>query len=426
MTTVSILKKKKVPKSCSYYQAHKLHPRNFFKQGYGVIAAAVSTSENVTNIHRCTGFSILISFEAFVGLVFASMWGAIIFIRLSRIQSFAQVSFSEAVVSPECYGSECLLRSRSDVSVVFHVHVGVQVIRYGSGVTPIEDNDHDSEGGSTHSASFAANQIPCPILEFRVVNRMHNVQGGEIIDAALSIVATIDVAQACPTEQGATTRRRLGMTQGKGNRGPVRLIKPRRRERADRLSSNISDDMLNSIGLSEALAGLRADADLQTQELEEDPSGYLFPKKILCRLECESQEHPFFKRVWSLRHTLDEHSPLLRPRARMMVKGNNGFWPEELNNAEGVRAAFSFDQLLVSLSGTANANANSVYAQHMYDIAGTSVGYRFVNMLYRDPDDGSLQVDLSLLNDVMEQAGGGGEDLTSPLGRGRFDDIIVL
>lgn len=40
-----------------------------------------------------------------------------------------------------------------------------------------------------------------------------------------------------------------------------------------------------------------------------------------------------------------------------------------------------------------------------------NIGYQFVNLLYRDPKDGALKVDTSLINDVREQNGGGGEPL---------------
>jgi len=68
-------------------------------QGYGLIHAGISTTEDIDDIKKCTGMTVLVTLEAFVGILFASMWGAIIFIRLSRIQSFAQVTFSDAIVS---------------------------------------------------------------------------------------------------------------------------------------------------------------------------------------------------------------------------------------------------------------------------------------------------------------------------------------
>ena len=107
-----------------------------------------------------------------------------------------------------------------------------------------------------------------------------------------------------------------------------------------------------------------------------------------------------------------------------MVRLNGGHWPDELNNAEGVRASIHFDQILVSLSGTSNVDANPVYAQKVYDFVDMCVGYSFCNMLFRD-DDGGIQVDPYLLNDVKEQEGGGGE-LLEMMDSNKNDDIFIL
>jgi hypothetical protein len=77
------------------------------------------------------------------------------------------------------------------------------------------------------------------------------------------------------------------------------------------------------------------------------------------------------------------------------------------------------------MSGTSNADANSVYAQKVYDFIDVNVGYRFVNPLYRDLDDGSLRVDTSLINDVLEQAGGGGEPFTSDGGENHHEMVVL-
>jgi hypothetical protein len=44
------------------------------------------------------------------------------------------------------------------------------------------------------------------------------------------------------------------------------------------------------------------------------------------------------------------------------------------------------------------------------DFVDVNIGYQFVNILYRN-SDGSLGVDIDLINDVREQNGGGGEPL---------------
>lgn len=298
-----------------------------------------------------------------------------------------------------------------------------------------QDDDDDEDSGNASSSSdelpaHVENQ-PCPVLEFRIANRLFTVSGGEIIDASVSVVASIDAAQACQTVRAATGHRRK-----KGKRGGRRTQggSIRQRQQLKRSSSGLRQEPTSFDALAVQTdrertlfesTGLTTVRNQTAQAFEEDPTGHLVPKRIISKLECQTHDHPFFKRVFFLRHTLDETSPLLRSHARELVRRNRGFWPAELNNAEGVRNAIHFDQLLISLTGTSNADANSVYAQTVYDFDDVHVGYRFVNMLYRNGEDGELRVDLSLINDVMEQAGGGGEPLHT--GRGnRAVDMDVL
>jgi len=353
----------------------------FFRtQGYGLINSGLSTNEQ--NIHKCTGITILVVCEAFIGILFASMCGAIMVAKVSRIQSYAQVVFSDPIV-----------------------------IRYGHGVLHHEDGMSEADDAST-CASGEMEQIPCPILEFRLLNRLSGTPGGELIDATINIVASIDAAQACPTVRTTMKRRRRGK---KGKKGGLR-----RSGIVQRRSFASPPPIPENVGIGHATATTNSLASLASsvaaahqrkanQSFDEDPSGHLVSNKIFSKLEVDTPEHPFFKRVWVVRHTLDENSPLLRHEARQMVKRNSGYWPPQLNNHEGVRSAVLFDQILVSVSGMSNADANSVYAQHVYHFSSVNVGYRFCNVLYRDRTDGTLQVDARLLNDVTEQAGGGGE-----------------
>jgi hypothetical protein len=381
-------------------------------QGYGLIYVAASTDPNITNFSSCNSLTVLVSFEAFIGLLFASMCGAIIFIKVARVQSFAQVIFSD----PVC-------------------------IRYGTGVRAENDDDGNDSGDGSDEGD---GDIPCPVLEFRVANRMHSVAGGEIIDATIHVVASIDASQACKTLRESTMGRRRGKKGKKGgrrSRGMIRRQDPSTRSMPASSSGfftrtpgkpaeihPLSRNRPNSSHfVHESSVNEERPGDLRrTQSFDEDPTGRLVPKTILSKLDCETQDHPFFKRVWTLRHTLDHHSPLLKSAARAGVKQNRGFWPPELNTAEGVRNSIQFEQLLVSMSGTSNADANSVYAHRVYDFVDVTVGYQFVNMLYRDVQDGSLCVDTSLINDVMEQAGGGGEAFSHVQDGTRADDIMVL
>lgn len=106
--------------------------------------------------------------EAFVGVLFGAVAGAITFSKIARIQSIAQVKFSD----PMC-------------------------IRYGTGVmqpndtTDDDDNDDDNDDGLSKKDTI---DLPCPVLEFRLVNLLNGEKGGEIVNASVNVVASILVA----------------------------------------------------------------------------------------------------------------------------------------------------------------------------------------------------------------------------------------
>jgi hypothetical protein len=162
--------------------------------------------------------------------------------------------------------------------------------------------------------------------------------------------------------------------------------------------------------LNPVLATLAKQKNRDHQTVDEDPSARLVSKHVFSKLMIEASDHPFFKRVWLARHILDEHSPILKPRVRKMIRKNGGRWPERLNNYTGIRDSLRFNQILVSLNGVSNVSASNVYSQKIYDFVDVNIGYQFVNILYRD-SDGNLGVDIDLINDVREQVGGGGEPL---------------
>ena len=324
----------------------------FSTVGYGLVYAGISADK--PGIKECTGMTILVTFEALVGVLFASFCGAIVFGKINRIQSFAQVTFSDPIVIP-----------------------------YGSGVQ-VEDG-HD---GDVHHDSSHPRGLPCPILEFRLVNRLNGTVGGEILDASVNIVASIDASQA--TRQDHHIRRRSGK---KGRR------KPPRRQQAVLLKRGtpvqiISENLLNpneqegkTAGTDEEKSPSRSECTIRRSNrqlnsnrafpllsigpsrpsFEEDLTGHLVPKRVFSKLEVEGPDHPFFKRVWIIRHRLDQNYPLLRAEIKQQTKNANGSWPRDLNSAQGVRSAIKFDQILVSMSGTSNTDANSVYTQKVYD-----------------------------------------------------------
>lgn len=318
--------------------------------------------------------------------------------KVARIRSHAQVTFSDAVV-----------------------------VRYGTGVlSPDGSRLLDDENGSVRSGQSddeeqVQRNYPCPVLEFRIANRLHSTIGGEIMDCSMNIVASIDEAQADHMLRKTQNqrRRRKGKAVRRNNKRPKNYgLQPVR-------ETESSSDLNAANSLDTLAKSIRQRATVHTQAFEEDPSGRIVPKRIFCKLEIENPDHPFFKRVWTARHTLDLESPILAEEAKQMIRLNNGFWPHEMDDAASVRACINVDQILVSLSGTSNADANSVYAQKVYDFHDVNVGYRFVHMIYRDEGDGHLKADLSVINDVVEQAGGGGEQLLVA-DQNMFTEILVL
>ena len=78
-----------------------------------------------------------------------------------------------------------------------------------------------------------------------------------------------------------------------------------------------------------------------------------------------------------------------------------------MNNYESIRQNLRFVDIIVSFTGTANVSGATVFGQHVYDYVDANIGYTFANVLVTE--NGKMVVDAELLNDVMEQNGGGAE-----------------
>ena len=372
-----------------------LHP-----QGYGVVSP--SSSAVVPDQLQCTSIILLSSFEAFVGILFGSLCGAILYGKVARVRSFAQIIFSD-----------------------------IMVVRYGVGAMLEEDAadiSSDDQSGADCTMNFddaVINKLPCPVLEFRIANRMHDVTRGGIMDCTMNIVASIDGSRARSLVRKGVERR------GRRSAKDRRINKTTRLSLVDRRNSTTT---LEPGQQKEALANiavrLREQSSHSDLPFEEDALGKIKSKTVFAILRLETPHHPYFKRVWTARHTLDLDSPILADDAKEAIRLNYGYWPKELNDAQSVRASLNVDQILISFSGTSNADANSVYAQKVYDFQSIKIGYSFVNMMYRDDDDdgrksGKLQVDMTVMNDLVEQDGGGGEPLVDAFGR-IIGDMFIL
>ena len=124
-------------------------------------------------------------------------------------------------------------------------------------------------------------------------------------------------------------------------------------------------------------------------------------------------EHPFFSRVWHGVHILDSTSPLLTDKARHQILSNNNSWPSTwFEHPHLIQEKLDFEDLILTVAGVSNVSAVTVHAYKRYKIGDVLVGYNFAPLVFRDRDTGMLEVDLALANDVREQNGLPGEDLT--------------
>jgi hypothetical protein len=203
----------------------------------------------------------------------------------------------------------------------------------------------------------------------------------------------------------------------------------KRRSGKRRHGSRSRSDISRTARLSDRVASMRTmklprfdDSYGATNETRQPE----IPRTVLTKLECESLDHPFFKRVFTIRHRLDEYSPLLKAGPKLMIQNNNGYWPHELNDAKSVRESIQFDELIIRLTGLSNADANTVFSHTVYDFNDLRIGYQFTHMLYRSARDHSLRANTSLLSTFVEQDGGGGEKvLKSELNVRKVRDVSM-
>lgn len=349
-----------------FMDAFSLSWNTFSTVGYGSSYPALSTQHDDVGDSKCVFIIFITSFEALAGVVYAGFTGAILFAKVTRITQEADVQFSDSLT-----------------------------VRFGFGVEEklVDDDEGASPRGEENTnknmsplqrfknlASSVGKPSPFPILTFRLANTLYNISGGEIISANLNAAVL-------------TESRRHDHQLSNGLATQIRLDRMRRAT-ASSLHMRTS---IRSFG-----RGISEDGAA---------SNNIMPRQIFTKLNLEKHEHPMFKRIWRINHIINNNSPLLTDEAKKAITNNNGEWPWEWNNHNAVRNAIRFNELLVSFTGVSNLTGAPVYKQKVYSYDDTAIGYEFVHTLYRGGRDGALKVDLNLINDVIEQKGGGGEPL---------------
>lgn len=305
----------------------------FSTVGYGSTYPALGYQNN--NPTNCFFINFICSLESLLGVLYSGFCGAILFGKVLRIQSQAQVIFSDPIL-----------------------------IRYGPGL--FDGIEEESEGAA------------CPILEFRVVNRLFSEAGGEIMDATLNVVANIDADDADPTLRNALEGINMSRPGGAYSGRSSFTSGDTSSENSDSIhtysSTTSNAKSVASSTIHRLLDPLKTLTRRDHHTVDEDPSSRLVNKQIFSKMLIEATEHPFFKRVWLARHVLDENSPILKHRVRRQIRRNGGSWPDRLNNCNAIRDSLKFNQILVSLNGVSNVSASDVYAQKIYDFVDVNIG----------------------------------------------------
>lgn len=405
----------------------------FSTVGYGHIHPSVYGDGSSTG---CAFVTVLASLESFVGVLSASFCSAVIFSKIARTQSIAHVIFSNTLVIR--FGKE-LMQAPTDASV----------------------RDLDQE-----TSNRAISNYPCPILEFRVVNLLHNEQGGEIMNCKLNVVAstlkevsendqeedkpkenflmgslskgslsslvrTLQDASKRSLSSGVGPPRKGGSAIQKMNRTIADFASLRNMYNLD-TSDGGSSDGAEAVPYKEVTEkrvrkvkfdgtgdddsepddvreGMNESRRKRAKSLfvDEEPSGGSKPasQRVFNKLELETDSHPFLKRVWNIRHRLTQDSPLLNEHVREIIRINGGLWPATFCNEEAIQECLEMTQLIVTLNGTNVASGSSVYKLHVYDPQCVMVGRTFENPLALT-SDGKLMVDMNLVHTTTEQYGG--------------------
>jgi len=384
--------------------------------GYGVTSPQLSQDRA-----GCILINGFMAYEAFLGVLVGSVTGAVIFGKIARNQTIGAVNFS----NPVC-------------------------VVYGDGVHALNNKEIEDDSDSDDDEDG----IPCPVMLFRISNQLDNIRGGALVDASVSVVATTPVEKSCHTcgdkrfnadmihfdenafsESMGKTSRRVPLSAWKATRKTVTrparttgnliqmvhqsIVKPvmfpfTTEEEEEQPYSSTDKDIEKEI---EKLMTLKANREAERLNvnanamLVDEGDSTLVPARLFHHLKLETNTHPFFKRTWIIRHDLNEESPLLSEEARVRIQENNGCWPRDWNNHESVRKHFLANMLIVSVSGTNRGSGSTVYAHKVYKDGFLKIGYDFAPMQHVNKTTGEISVDQSLLSDVLEQQGGGGEPL---------------
>lgn len=253
-----------------------------------------------------------------------------------------------------------------------------------------------------------------PFLEFRLVNDHANQQRA-VLNARANAMVQLSA------EDADKRRDRRGLSQRQESNPVFRdyiMVAPTDGKRP--VSPTIYDDD----GIGRAMV---------VQETDHDEQGGGPEGRVYYPLELEPSEHPYFQRVWYLRHTLNGHSPLLNQSTRRKIKKDGG-WDARNHRYQDILASLSnFHRIRIVFKGTSAVSNSLVFAQKVYTMEDIYVGWQFGQIFYKkerwrwfhtllrtperkqkeggDCDSEHLMLDKRLIHDIVPQQGGGQEPI---------------
>ena len=149
----------------------------------------------------------------------------------------------------------------------------------------------------------------------------------------------------------------------------------------------------------------------------------------------EPSDHPYFRRVWYLRHTLNARSPLLKQSVREKIKKDGGWDARNYRYQDILASLVDFYRIRITFKGISAVSNALVFAQKVYMIEDVYVGWQFGQIFYEKDrwrwfrrlwrsskmkqeegedgsgDDDHLTLDKRLIHDILPQPGGGQEPI---------------
>ncbi len=288
-----------------------------------------------------------------------------------------------------------------------------------------------------------------PFLEFRIVNDHANYKNRSIRNARVTAMVQLssrdaDLVRGLDNRRSSRATFREYVTVSSSAKEDSRLSSSSTSNNNNsdhsldrpppRLNnSNARNRRKNIGGLTQSIIATA----LVVQETDQDegsaagtPEG-----RVYYPLNLEPDNHPYFRRVFYFRHTLNARSPLLKHEVREKIKREGCWDSKRCTHQDILGSLIDFHRIRLTFKGTAAVSNALVFAQKVYTIEDVYIGWQFGQIFYEkerswfrrlligskkkqaeeedddDDDDDKMMLDKRLIHDILPQQGGGQEPI---------------